>query len=146
MNFRKIYLVVLLISFFTSCNEPRPTTINLDKTNDHSIAGHYQFFTTGGGFKCETVKHEFDFDTTQTAGTFLYHVFCLPFKGDSTGTSSLLNSFTMIGKWMYVGDSSTIRLIADNGQVIRLRIIDKEIKDFLDDNNKQLPSEIFFHN
>src|SRR5258708_2943499 len=107
MNLRKIYVVPLLMSFLGGCNAPQPTTLKENKIYDYNIAGHYQFFTTGGGFKCETIKHEFDFDTS---GAFLYHVFCHPFNGDSTGVSSLLKPFSMIGKWTYTNDSSIIKL------------------------------------
>jgi hypothetical protein len=144
MNFRKTYIVVPGVLFFIGCNTATKVVPIKDKKNNYSIIGHYQFFTTGNGFRCETIKHEFDFDTAQAGGFFLYHVFCLPFNGDSTGVSSSLKPFSMIGKWAYTKDSSTLRLVADNGKVIRLRIVNKVIIAFFDDHNKELPAEIFF--
>ena len=146
MNLRKLFTVVLGISLFMNCGRPQPTTSKDLETGNQNIVGHYQFFTTGDSLGCEIVKHEFDLDTSRTGGFFLYHVFCHPTNGDSTGISSSLKTFSMIGKWVYTSDSSLIRLVADNGKIIKLRIADKIITDFFDDNNKQLSSGgIFFY-
>lgn len=138
------------ISFiaFLACNADTTTKKNTDieaVSIERSIEGHYQFFTTGYTFRCESIKHEFDFTSAPSGGTFLYHVFCHPFNGDSTGVSSSLKPYSMIGKWQYTEDSSIIRLLADNGTILKVKIYNGEIIGFYDEDNRELAPQIYFH-
>ena len=145
MKIQQILSVILIIAFLSACTSSPKQTLRNNAEYKYNIVGHYQFFTTGGNLNCETVKHEFDLDTLNGEGTFLYHVFCLPYNGDSTGVSSALTPFSMIGKWTFTSDSSVIMLTAANGKIIKLRIENNKITDAFNDKNKELMGTIFFY-
>lgn len=126
------------------------------KTSDKSVHikpvnelnGIYDFYTIGNKCKCETIKHIFEFKVHGNNSYFLYHTFCHPFNGDSTGESSLLKPYSMIGRWAYTENLSIIQLIGDNRDTLKIKILNNKIEDILDTKNNSISQkqEIFFHN
>ena len=140
-----ILSVSLLFLILLACvNNGKTKNASIQSVSNLKADGHYQYYTTGNSFKCESVKHELDLMSSADGGTFLYHVYCTPFTGDSTGVSSSLKPYSMVGKWKYTADSSLLRLTADNGVVIKVKILDGVINSIMDDYNKELPSQILF--
>jgi hypothetical protein len=141
-----LYAVLLFLSLVACINNDKNNKVANAIASNFKVEGHYQYYTTGYSFNCETVKHELDLISATHGGTFLYHVYCTPFSGDSTGSRSSLKPYSMIGKWDYTTDSSLLRLSADNGVVIRIKLLAGKISSILDDYNKELPSQILFRN
>jgi hypothetical protein len=143
MNTRQTLRLIIPFIALSSC---KSNTVSSNNSRKHDVVGHYQFLTTGYYLNCESVKHEIDLDTAEGKGTFLYHVFCLPFDGDSTGASSLLKPCNMIGSWTYTTDSSVVKLVAANGRIVKLKIEGRQIINATNETGRDIMGTLFFLN